>query len=210
VLVLTTGILGSSLESMDSTRQQQSTRRSSLPSTRQAAQDPSSGPSVLTLHPVDSRRTARETVNGRIVRPLPVDSTPADDPPADVPGWSQPQHREFDAREESIVLAIRKASFIMNRERVPPFPIPLAPSRVWFVSSDCIAWVGSAWASHYEVIVRDSASAEERVKGERDNVKEGSMRVGLDLGWVAGRAFTVVVRAIGVDGGVSEASEVAR
>lgn len=34
------------------------------------------------------------------------------------------------------------------------------------------------------------------------------MSVRLDLAWTAGRAFKVVVRAIGVDGGVSEEASV--
>ncbi|GAA5945121.1 uncharacterized protein JCM15063_006526 [Sporobolomyces koalae] len=135
-----------------------------------------------------------------------------------VPGWKDTSHGEFDPREGTIVPAIRTASFKINSLKPTTHPIPSTPSKPWSCSPATAAaarqvcFAGSAWAFKYEVIVR-SENLEERFEVS-DCTKEDQFVVDIDRqvkrireegrGGVGAR---VSVRAIGVDGHVSEESE---
>ncbi|KAM0754148.1 glycoside hydrolase [Meredithblackwellia eburnea MCA 4105] len=94
-----------------------------------------------------------------------------------VPGWAQPLHSEFDTREADIVEAIRCASFKINSEMITPPPIPLAPEKLWIQSTTCLCWTGSAWASTYQLLVKNRTTGEERSRQVVDCTKEGCLGV---------------------------------
>jgi len=130
----------------------------------------------------------------------------------DIPGWKDPAHREFDAREASIVPHIRAASFKINGQRVPSrHPIPPAPSRPWVVQASrggpAIAFQGAAWAHSYVVVVRGQGG--EHTKEVKDHTKEGefAVDVGREVQASGGQGVQVSVVAVSVDGARGGESE---
>ncbi|KAK4702672.1 mannan endo-1,4-beta-mannosidase, partial [Phenoliferia sp. Uapishka_3] len=96
------------------------------------------------------------------------------------PGWAEPLHGEFDPREASVIASIRRISYKVNGEVLPPLPTPSPPAKIWFTSPTQICWTGSPWASTYQVIVKNKQSGEERQKQVVDCTKEGCLAV--DIG----------------------------
>ncbi|GAA5938222.1 hypothetical protein JCM3775_002920 [Rhodotorula graminis] len=124
-----------------------------------------------------------------------------------IPGWKDPAHREFDAREAPIVSSIRAASFKINGLRAPSqYPVPPAPSRPWLVqtrngAAPAVAFQGAAWAHRYVVVVRGPGGEHE--KEARDHTKEGEFAVELAREVHAaggGQGVQVSVRGVSVDG----------
>lgn len=176
----------------------------------------SSGPCARTRLAAGTRRTARATASGPTVRslslslplPLPLSHLIADAlhrPRADIPGWKDPAHHEFDAREASIVPYIRAASFKINGLRVPSaHPVPPAPSRPWLVQTrngaPAVAFKGAAWAHSYVVVVRGPGGEHE--KAVKDHTKEGELAVELarEVQAAGAQGVSVSVRGVSVDG----------
>lgn len=126
-------------------------------------------------------------------------------PRADIPGWKDPAHHEFDAREASIVPYIRAASFKINGLRVPSaHPVPPAPSRPWLVQTrngaPAVAFQGAAWAHSYVVVVRGPGGEHE--KAVKDHTKEGEFAVELarEVQAAGAQGVSVSVRGVSVDG----------
>lgn len=167
-----------------------------------------------------TRHTEKATVTGRTVRMLsraPSHShcltLTAASP--DIPGWKDSPHHEFDAREASIVAAIRAASYKINGQKPPSrLPIPPAPSKPWTVSdrgAPAICFAGAAWAHRYQVVVRPASGAGgEQVKEVKDHTKEGEffVDVGREVQACGGQGgVQVIVRGVSVDGVSGEESE---
>ncbi|GAA6044812.1 hypothetical protein NBRC10513_004659 [Rhodotorula toruloides] len=132
-----------------------------------------------------------------------------------IPGWKDSPHHEFDAREASIVAAIRTASFKINGQKPPSrFPVPPAPSKPWTIPArggPAVCFAGAAWAHRYQVIVRSASGAGgEQVKEVKDHTKEGEFFVdlGREVQSCGGQGGVhVTVRGISVDGMAGDESE---
>ncbi|GAA5968157.1 hypothetical protein JCM11641_003752 [Rhodosporidiobolus odoratus] len=132
-----------------------------------------------------------------------------------IPGWKQPAHHEFDAREASIVSAIRIASFRINGTKPPSsYPVPTVPSRPWLAQhpqGPAICFRGSAWAAKYQVLVRTASGAgREQAVEALDHTKEDCfcVVVAREVQACSGQGgVKITVTAVGMDGAPSAESE---
>ncbi|BGP53888.1 hypothetical protein JCM8202_006081 [Rhodotorula sphaerocarpa] len=131
-----------------------------------------------------------------------------------IPGWKDPQHPEFDAREAAIVPAIREASFKINGLKPPTArPVPSRPSKPWLArhphGGPAVCFSGSVWADRYQILVWPAeGGGDPHVKEVRDHTKEDHLAVhlGRESQACGGRA-QVSVRGVSVDGVAGEESE---
>ncbi|KAH8917751.1 glycoside hydrolase family 5 protein [Atractiella rhizophila] len=121
-----------------------------------------------------------------------------------VPGFTTYNVPEFDPREKQIVAAIRKASYKINGEAVPPHPTPNAPEVFLADNGSKLVWRGSTWASSYELWVNAKGNAQtgwEVISRNTDAVPEGQLAFELrSILAQKGRDLSFMVRAIGEDG----------
>jgi hypothetical protein len=100
----------------------------------------------------------------------------------------------------------------MNREKVPPCPVPSVPGKPFLVSPDQlqIAWTAAVWAASYELILRNRQTGQ--VLGRRqvwDCTKEGELAVDvqMELGVAPREVLGLRLRGIGVEGAFGLESE---
>ena len=122
------------------------------------------------------------------------------------PGWAERLHPEFDAHEASIVASVRRASYAINGESLPPLPTLSPPARIWFTSPSHLCWTGAAWASSYVIVVKHNGTGEERELQTADRTKEGCLAVDLSTlfySWDKSK-LSVRMRSL-ADGGIAGA-----
>jgi hypothetical protein len=125
-----------------------------------------------------------------------------------VPGWPNPhlsqtrtKPKNWDEKEYRIVEYIRHASYKINREQVPNFPVPCAP-HLWSNGNGSVAWRGAAWALSYEVWLAHGPDQQWHNIGTGivDAVEEGKLAFYLP----PHSSGTVMVRGMAVDGAAGE------
>lgn len=98
----------------------------------------------------------------------------------------------------------------MNREKVPPWPVPSAPGKPFLLSPHQIAWTAAVWAASYEVILRNRQTGQELGRRQVwDCTKEGELAVDvqMELGVAPREKLGLRLRGIGVEGAFGPESE---